>query len=72
MTTTIERRVTRLEATTVGGGKCPECGWDGDPSKVEYVVEWQDPDGPTEPDEFCETCGRQLTCTIHMDWGGSA
>jgi hypothetical protein len=50
----------------------PGCGWDGDPSKVEYVVEWQDPDDPTEPDEFCETCGRQLTCTIHMDWGGSA
>jgi hypothetical protein len=72
MTTTIERRVTRLEATTDGGGKCPQCGWDRDPSKVEYVVEWQDPDGPTEPDEFCETCGRQLTCTIHMDWGGSA
>jgi hypothetical protein len=72
MTTTIERRVTRLEATTDGGGRCPECGWDGDASKVEYVVEWQDPDVPTEPDEFCETCGRELTCTIHMYWGGSA
>jgi hypothetical protein len=36
---------------------CPECGWDGDPSKIEYVVEWQDADGPTEPDEFCEKCG---------------
>jgi hypothetical protein len=72
MTTPIERRVTRLEATTDRGDRCPECGWDGDPSKVEYVVEWQDPDGPTEPDEFCETCGRQLTCTVHMDWGGSA
>jgi hypothetical protein len=71
MTTTIEKRVTRLEATTGGGGRCPECGWDGDPSKVQYVVEWQDPDGSTEPDEFCETCGRQLTCTIHMDWGDS-
>jgi len=71
MTTTIERRVVRLEEAT-DGGRCPECGWDGDPSKVEYVVEWQDTDDPTEPDEFCETCGRQLTCTIHMDWGGPA
>jgi hypothetical protein len=70
--TTIERRVARLEATTDGRDRCPGCGWDGNPSKVEYVVEWQDPDDPTEPDEFCETCGRQLTCTIHMDWGGSA
>jgi len=33
MTTTIERRVTRMEETTDGGGLCPECGWDGDPSK---------------------------------------
>jgi hypothetical protein len=71
MTTTIERRVARLEATD-RGDRCPECSWEGDPLKVEYVVEWQDPGGPTEPDEFCETCGRQLTCTIHMDWGGSA
>ena len=70
MTTTIERRVARLEATD-GGGKCPECGWDGDPSKIEYVVEWQNADGPTEPDEFCETCGRQLTCTVHATWGDS-
>ena len=70
MVTTIERRVARLEES--GGGGCPTCGWGGDPSKVEYVVEWQDPDDPTEPDEFCETCGCQLTCTIHMYWGDSA
>jgi hypothetical protein len=35
------------------------------------VVEWQDPDGPTEPDEVCETCGRQLTCTVHATWDDS-
>jgi hypothetical protein len=69
--TTIERRVARLEETTYGGDRCPACGWDGDPSNIEYVVEWQDADAPVEPDEFCDTCGRQLSCTIHMDWGGS-
>ena len=69
--TTIERRVARLEETTYGGDRCPECGGDGDPSNIEYMVEWQDADAPAEPDEFCETCGFQLTCTIHMDWGGS-
>ncbi len=68
MVTTIERRVAALEATTDGGGECPECGWDCDSSKIEWVVEWQDPDEPVEPDEFCKTCGHQLTCTIHMDW----
>jgi hypothetical protein len=50
---------------------CPECGWDGDPSKIEYVVEWQDADGPTEPDEFCETCGRQLASNVQVTWGDS-
>jgi hypothetical protein len=66
----IERRIKGLEAVC-NAGPCPECGWDGDSSKVEHVVEWQDPDGPIEPEEFCETCGRQLSCTIHMDWGDS-
>jgi len=69
--TTIERRVAALEESAGGGGACPECGWDGDPSKIEYVVEWQNADGPTERDEFCETCGRQLTCTVHLNWGDS-
>jgi hypothetical protein len=62
-------RVGRLE--NVRAEPCPECGWDGDWSKVEFVVEWQDPDGPTEPDEVCETCGRQLTCTVHATWDDS-
>jgi hypothetical protein len=58
-------RVGRLENGRTE--RCPECGWDGDWSKVEFVVEWVAADGPAEPDEFCGTCGHQLTCTIHTD-----
>jgi hypothetical protein len=71
MTTTLEKRVTRLEETTEGGDRCPECGWDGDPKKTEYAVEWQKADSPTEPDEFCETCGCQLTYTVDVIWDDS-
>ena len=70
MTTTIERRVTRLEATTDGGGKCPACGNGPDDDKRPYEVVWVDPDDAT-PDEWCETCGRALSITVHMDWGDS-
>jgi hypothetical protein len=44
---------------------CPECGWDGDWSKIEYVIDWVDADGPTKPYEFCGTCGCQLIYTAH-------
>jgi hypothetical protein len=44
---------------------CPECGWDGDWSKSEFVVEWddldlddEDPSDPAEP-RWCESCGHQ-------------
>ena len=68
MTTTIERRVTRLEATTEGGGKCPECGNGPEDDKRPYEIVFVDP-GDDPPDEWCETCGRALSLTIHMDWG---
>jgi hypothetical protein len=59
-------RVGRLESGREE--PCPECGGDGDPSKVDHAVEWQDADAPVEPDVFCETCGFQLTCTVHATW----
>jgi hypothetical protein len=71
MTTTIERRVTRLEATTDGGDRCPECGNGPDDDKRPIEIEFVDP-GEAPPDEWCETCGRALSITIYMDWGGSA
>ena len=63
MSTTIERRVAALEATT-GGGKCPECGGPDDrPPSIRFV----DPD-KAPPEEWCPTCGRAVATTIHMDW----
>jgi hypothetical protein len=70
MTTTIERRVTRLEEATDGGGRCPECSNGPDDDKHSYEIVFVDPDDTT-PDEWCETCGRALSLTIHMDWGDS-
>lgn len=59
---------TRLRRLENGGKPCPECGFDGDRSKVEIVVEWEDLDGPDTnvPDvpEFCSTCGDQLTYIV--------
>lgn len=60
-------RIGRLESER--GEPCPECGWDGDWSKVEIVVEWaaldRDPvqDGPVEP-RWCEECGHQLDYVV--------
>jgi hypothetical protein len=61
----LERRVRNLEA---GGDKdCPECGFDGDWSKVEYEVIWVDDpeeyDGPQES-VYCETCGEPTTFVV--------
>lgn len=67
MPTTIERRVTRLEATTDGGGECPECGNGPDDDKRPYEIVFVDPDD-TRPDEWCPARGRALSLTITMDW----
>lgn len=64
MTTTIQRRVAALEEMA-GGGECPECGFRKDenpPFEVVFV------DGPSKPEEFCETCGRQLTFAVTLNW----
>jgi hypothetical protein len=65
-------RVRRLENGRVG--PCEECGFDGDFSNVEIVVEWDDIDAleasakkdPPEP-KFCGTCGHQLEYVV--TWG---
>ena len=63
MAATIERRVTRLEATTDRGDKCPECGFDGDWSKVRFDFE-----RPTSRRErYCGTCGRPLRIVLRWE-----
>ena len=54
MTTTLEPRVRTLEGGS--GGKCPECGFDGDWSKVDTIIEYNGDGRPRS----CGTCGRPL------------
>jgi hypothetical protein len=66
MTTTIERRVARLEKSAGGGDRCPECGNTPDDDKRPYEIVFVDPSDAL-PEEWCETCGRALSLTITMD-----
>jgi hypothetical protein len=61
MMTGLERRVRTLEGG--GGGKCPECGFDGDWSKVRTIFE----DAGDNCPKSCGTCGRPLR--IVLTWG---
>jgi hypothetical protein len=60
--------VSRLENGRVG--PCSECGFDGDWSKVDIVVEWYDGDeeytGP-EKTTYCETCGEPAETVVVWD-----
>ncbi len=67
MTTTIQRRVAALEATTGGGNRCPECGGNADDDNRPPSIVFVDPDD-VRPDEWCPACGRALHITIHMGW----
>jgi hypothetical protein len=58
--TTIERRVTALEAAS-GGSGCLECGGPDDPDDhTTYELVWVD----DAEEEWCETCGRQTGIVI--------
>jgi hypothetical protein len=58
-------RIRRLEESR-GGNRCPECGFDGDWSKVRFHIEPGYGDGNGKS-ERCDTCGR-LT-RIVLTWG---
>ena len=62
MTTTIERRVARLEEST-GGNKCPECAFDGDWSKVKHTFEKV----TSRRERYCGTCGRPLRIVLRWE-----
>jgi hypothetical protein len=57
----LQTRVKRLEG---GGAECPECGFDGDWSKVRTVV---DPHAGHKRNQYCGTCGRPTH--IVLTWG---
>jgi hypothetical protein len=67
---TLTSRVRRLEAASGGGSRCPECGFDGDWSKVKFEprINRVDPKSPRmPPNRHCGTCGRVLV--INVGWG---
>ena len=74
MVTSVQAKVSRLEEATggTGGDACPLCGGSGDDFGPDdtYEVEWVDPGGPGDREEFCEACGRQLVYVI--TWGDEA
>lgn len=55
----LNRRVRRLEQSR-GGEPCPECGFDGDWTKVETEVTLEHVPGP----DGCPECGRVLVIRI--------
>jgi hypothetical protein len=61
--TSLETRVKQLEGGV--GGKCPECGFDGDPSKIKTEVRWLD--HTERRNEYCGTCGRATHIVVR--WG---
>ena len=66
MTTTIERRVAALEASTGVEEKCPGCGFGRDespPWRVHIVGR-----GEGEPDKWCGECGRKLLHNGNLHW----
>jgi len=65
LTTTLERRVRSLEGGD--GGECPECGFDGDWSKVRVIFE----DAPSNRPKYCNTCGRPLRIVLSWEAGAA-
>jgi hypothetical protein len=69
MSGSLNGRVSRLENGRAG--PCEECGFDGDWSNIEIVVEWDDVDAleaPAKEDapepKFFGTCGHQLEYVV--------
>ena len=63
MATSLETRVKQLEGGT--GGECPECGFDGDWSKLK--LRFEPGFGGGGKPEKCGTCGHPTR--IVLTWG---
>jgi hypothetical protein len=60
MVSSLQAKVSRLEAAAGGGDECPECGGPDKPDDhTPYEIVFIDPGGPEDWEEWCETCGRQ-------------
>ena len=66
----IKDRIKRLEGRS-GANQCPECGFDGDWSKVTFELTFPlDTEGEDEgPEEtvYCETCGTPVVTVVTWD-----
>ena len=70
MTSSLHTRVRRLETATGGNNRCPECGFDGDWSKVKFEtrINRVDPNSArTPPNEHRGTCGRVVVINVGWD-----
>lgn len=75
MSSNLRRRLDKLLKEEDAGTPCPECGYvDGEiPDEawrdMEIEVVWNDLEDVSEeePEEFCSTCGVQLSFTILWD-----
>jgi hypothetical protein len=61
MVSSLQAKVSRLEAAAGGGRGCPECGGPDDPDDHStYELVWVD----DAEEEWCESCGRQTGIVI--------
>jgi hypothetical protein len=61
MVSSLQAKVSRLEAAAGGGSGCPECGGPDYPDDhTTYELVWAD----DAEEEWCETCGRQTGIVI--------
>jgi hypothetical protein len=69
----LARRLKKLETGGPRRRRCPECGFDGDLSKVVPKVVWVTEPRETEEDDrpresvYCETCGEAVHVVV--TWG---
>jgi hypothetical protein len=61
MISSLQAKVSRLEAAAGGGSGCPDCGGpDAPDDHTTYEVVWVE----EAEEEWCETCGRQTGIVI--------
>lgn len=67
MASSLQTRVKHLETSAGGGNRCPECGFDGDYSKLKISTSWAPSSSEPTKNRYCSTCGRPTHVVI--TWG---